>query len=89
MNSTLQVRIDKKTKQKAQKVFKKMGLDMSSGVKLYLSHVVNTGSLPFTPRTRNGFTVAQEKQILKETEEILKNGKSYNSIQELHEGLLK
>ncbi len=89
MNTTLQVRVNKKIKQKAQAVFKNMGLDMSSGVKLYLSHVINTGSLPFTPRTANGFTEKQEKQMVQETEEILKSGKKgYKTARELHRALL-
>jgi len=88
MSTTLQVRVDKKIKQKAQKVFKNMGLDMSSGVKLYLAHVVNTGSLPFTPKTANGFTEEQERQIMQETERILKSGKKgYKSATELFRAL--
>lgn len=89
MNTTLQIRINKNTKQKAQKVFKKMGIDMSSGVKMYLSHVVNTGSLPFTPRTKNGFTPAQEKEIIRETKEALTRGKSYDTADDLFKNLLK
>lgn len=36
--TTIQIRIDPKTKAKAKKVFNKMGLDMSSGIRLYLAH---------------------------------------------------
>lgn len=89
MNTTLQVRINKNTKQKAQKVFKKIGLDMSSGVKMYLSHVVNTGSLPFTPRTKNGFTLEQEKEIIRETKEAITHGKSYGSAKEMHRAIMR
>ena len=88
MSTTLQVRVDKKTKQKAQKVFKNMGLDMSSGVKLYLAHVVNTGSPPFTPKTAHGVNEEQERQIIQETERILKSGKSgYRSATDLFKAL--
>jgi len=41
LNTTIRVRIDKKTKEKADKVLKKMGLSLSSAVRLYLYHVVN------------------------------------------------
>ena len=37
--TTIQIRIDKKTKAGAKKVFRKMGLDVSSGIRLYLSRV--------------------------------------------------
>lgn len=89
MNTTLQIRVDKKTKKEAQKVFKDLGIDMSSGIKLYLSKVINTGSIPFIPRTKNGFTEAQEKEILKEVEYALKYGKRYSSVDEAFDDILK
>lgn len=89
MNTTLQIRIDRKTKTEAKKIFKNLGIDMSSGVKLFLSRVVNTGAIPFIPVTRNGFTQGYEKKLLKEAEEAKKYGKRYNSIKELHADILK
>jgi len=89
MNSTLQVRIDKATKDKAKKVFKEMGMDTSSGVKMFLSYVVNTGSVPFTPVTKNGFTKAQEKEIRAETKEAIAKGKRFSSHEELHASIIK
>ena len=47
MTTTLQIRIDQKTKDAAQKTFRSMGLDMSSGVKLYLTQVMHTKTIPF------------------------------------------
>lgn len=89
MNTTLQIRINKKTKEKAKKIFNNLGLDMSSGVNLFLSQVVNTESIPFEPRTKNGFTVKKEKEIIKEAKYALKYGKRYKSINEAHADLLK
>ena len=80
MNTTLQIRIDKKTKNKAQKIFKDMGIDMSSGIKLFLSRVVNTGSIPFIPITKNGFTKKEEENILKEIVAAKKTGRVYSSV---------
>jgi DNA-damage-inducible protein J len=62
MTTTIQIRIDQKTKRAAEKTFKKMGLDTSSGIKLYLHQVIKSHSIPFTIRTANGFTPAQEKK---------------------------
>ena len=45
--TTIQVRVDKKIKSAASKQFEKMGLDMSTGVKMFLSQVVRTKSIPF------------------------------------------
>ncbi len=47
--TTLQIRIDPKTKKAAAKVFKNLGIDMSSGIKLYLAQVARDEAIPFTP----------------------------------------
>ena len=89
MNTTLQIRIDKKTKEKAKKIFSNLGLDMSSGVNLFLSQVVNTESIPFEPRTENGFTIRKEMEIIKETKHALKYGKRYTNVNKMFKDLLK
>ncbi len=89
MNTTLQVRIDKKTKDRAQKVFKDMGIDMSSGIKLFLSRVVNTESIPFIPVTKNGFTKKEELNILKEITLAKKIGETYSSADDAFNDVLK
>ncbi len=89
MNTTIQVRVDKKIKQKADKTFKDLGLDISSGVKIFLHQVIASKSIPFEIRTMNGFTPAQEKAILKETEYLQKHGKRYDSAEELFGDILK
>lgn len=89
MNTTLQIRIDSKIKTDAQKVFKELGLDMSSGMKIFLQQVVNTESIPFPLRTANGFTVEKERKILAETTHDLKHGKRYSTSKELFRDILK
>ena len=81
--STIQVRIDNKTKNASRKVLKELGLDMSSAVKMFLKNVVITQSIPFEVRTANGFTIAQEQEMIRETEEAKKSGKSYSDLDEL------
>ena len=81
--TTIQVRIDEKTKAKARKVFGKMGLDISSGVKLYLARVVQDETIPFTVRTENGYMPEQEREMIRETEYAEKHGKRYDDIDEL------
>ncbi|MFA6551910.1 MAG: type II toxin-antitoxin system RelB/DinJ family antitoxin [Candidatus Paceibacterota bacterium] len=88
MNTTLQLRLNKETKTAAKKIFAEMGLDMSSGVKIFLSQVVRTGSIPFEVRTANGFTPAQEKEMLQEAKKIRK-GHGFKTAKELHEAILK
>ena len=86
--STIQVRIDKKTKKDAMKTFDEMGIDLSSAVKLFLRNVVITQSMPFTPRTENGFTLEYEAMLIKEADEAVRNGKRYDSAEELHRDIL-
>ena len=62
---------------------------MSSGINLFLSQVVNTESIPFEPRTENGFTIKREKQYLREEKYAMKHGKRYNNAKELFKDLLK
>ena len=89
MNSTIQIRIDNKTKKDANKTLKDMGLDLSSGIKLFLHQVIKARSIPFQIRTANGFTPEQERKMIKETEYALKHGKSYKTARELFNDVLK
>ena len=81
--TTIQIRIDEKTKAGAKKVFKKRGLDMSSGIKLYLSHVEQDKTVPFVFRTENGYTPEQERQMIREAKYAEKHGKRYDSVDEI------
>lgn len=67
--TTLQIRIDEKTKKDAKKVFDKVGLDMSSAIKVYLNQVVITQGIPFPLLTENGMTLQEERAILKASKE--------------------
>ena len=64
--ATIQLRIDRKTKAQSQAIFKKLGMDISTGVKLFLSQVVRTKGIPFKALTVNGFTPEYEASVLKE-----------------------
>ena len=43
-------------------MLERIGLDMSSAIKLYLHQIVITQGIPFPLRTANGFTVEQEQR---------------------------
>lgn len=86
-DSTIQLRIDAKTKKQAQKTLEEIGLDFSSAIKLFLKNVIITESLPFEIRTKNGFTRAKEAEMIKETEWAVKHGKRFNSVEELMKDL--
>ncbi len=75
--STIQVRIDARMKREVKKTLDLLGLDISSAVKMFLSTVVNTQSIPFRARTENGFTEGKEEERLRDISEAERNGKRY------------
>ena len=89
MNSTIQIRIDKKMKKDADKTLKEMGLDMSSGIKLFLNQVICRQCLPFRVLTENGYTPEYEERMIKEGDYALKHGKSYKTAEEMFDDILK
>lgn len=62
--TTIQVRIDEKTKHSAQKVLDELGLDMSSAIKVYLKQITLHQAIPLRLVTANGLTPAEENDIL-------------------------
>ena len=88
MTTTLQIRIDKKTKDAARKTFHSMGLDMSSGVKLYLTQVMHTKTIPFPVLSFDYLPREKKLKIIKDAKWALKHGKRYATIQEAHRDIL-
>ncbi len=87
--TTIQVRIDAKTKAQAKKIFADMGLDISSGIKVYLNRVVKDQAIPFIVKTENGYTPEQEQEIIRETEWAKKHGKRFTSVEDAMKYLMK
>jgi len=79
---TIQIRIDKKTKDAAKQTLHELGLDMSSAVKLFLTNVVNSKSIPLDLRTANGFTIAQEQALIAETKQA-KHSRGFDTLDDL------
>jgi len=93
MNTTLQIRVDQRVKEKARKAFVSAGLGMSSGVKLYLTHVANTGKMPIEMFTYDNIPESEKKQIVRELNKELaklKRGKAklYDNVEEMHREIL-
>ena len=64
--STLQIRgIDSLIKEKAESVFRQLGITTSSAIKMYLNQIAMTGGIPFSPTThQNNLSPQQEENIL-------------------------
>ncbi|OGH71730.1 MAG: hypothetical protein A2921_01255 [Candidatus Magasanikbacteria bacterium RIFCSPLOWO2_01_FULL_43_20b] len=71
MSNTVQLRVDKKTKQAVAGIFQSLGLDLSTGVKIYFQQVLRYKGIPFPLVTENGFTKEEERMLLKESAETM------------------
>lgn len=92
--NTLQVRIDEKTKRDAKRVLDTLGMDLSVAVKVYLRQISRIGGIPFPLVTENGFTPAEERQIVEESNDTLKKYragkiKGYRTTKALMHDLLR
>lgn len=83
--TTLNVRIEEKIKIQASKTLAKLGLDMSSAVKIFLNQVIKEDGLPFVPTNNK---VALKARWDAQVADALKNGKSYSSAEEMHRDIL-
>lgn len=78
--TTLNIRIEENTKNKANKTLSSLGLDMSTAVKMFLNQVITENGLPFTP-TKN-MSVIKDRWD-RQTVQALKNGKTYKTGNEV------
>lgn len=70
--TTIQVRIDEKTKKSSAKILDDIGIDMSAAIKMFLNQVVLQKGIPFRAVTENGLTLEQEDIILRRRAEALR-----------------
>lgn len=82
--STINVRIEEKTKKAASKALKGIGLDLSSGVKLFLNQVAIEQGLPFRP-TKD--PAALRAKWDKEVAWARKHAKKYTDVKEFFKDL--
>ncbi len=83
MNNTITVRVDSNTKEKANRVFKEVGLDMSTAVNIFLKQVIRSNGIPFqiSADIPNKATIDAFKEI------DAGGGKVFDSIDALMEDL--
>jgi len=67
--TTIQLRIDESTKKAVKKTLDKIGLDLSSAIKIYLMQIVIKKGIPFPLMTENSMTPEQEIAILTASKE--------------------
>ena len=83
MSNTITVRVDNDTKESANRIFKEVGLDMSTAVNMFLKQVIRNNGLPFmvTANIPNGTTL----EAIKEADNG--NMATFSSIDDLMEDL--
>ena len=86
-NTTIQIRIDEKTKKLATKKFKEAGMDLSTGIRCHLCDIAKAKNAHL--RTVNGYMPEFERRMIKEGEWAMKHGKRFNSAKELHDDIMK
>ena len=90
MNTTMQIRINQAEKAEYQKMFKKMGLDLSSGVKFLLAREKNPKNVTYI--CPFGFMHKYNPDMIakyeKEAAWALKHSKGYSSTKEMFDAIL-
>lgn len=67
--STIHVRVSEKLKKSAQKIAEANGLDLSSCIRVFLTHMDMRGIVPLPSLTVNGYTEEEEEEILRRAKE--------------------
>ncbi len=90
-STTIQIRVDTKLKREAQRVYKSIGMDTSSALKLFLQQSVNTQSLPL-PEIKCPMSHRLSPKMIalyeREYKEALKHGKRYTDVDEMFSDIL-
>ena len=84
--ATVTVRVDENVKKEAETLFKKIGLNMSTAMNLFLKKCILEQGIPFELKVPNRETL----KAMQETDDILSGKierKGYNSAEELFEDL--
>ena len=87
-NANLSIRVDKETKEKANELFNKFGLTMTTAVNMFLKTAIREYRIPFELKLEEEPNEVTMKAI-EEGRRIAKDDsvKGYDSIEELREAL--
>jgi DNA-damage-inducible protein J len=82
--SAITIRLDSDTKNAARQIFDNLGMDLSTGINIYLKQVIKDKGLPFKPSTINSLDVATEL-----AHEELQNGqyRDFDNLDDLFKDL--
>jgi len=85
VNTTYNIRIDQNIKKQADKLYKNIGLSLSSAINLFLTQSIIQGKLPISEIVAEVPYAEELRAALAEFDEDYKNNqlKAYNSTEEL------
>jgi addiction module RelB/DinJ family antitoxin len=75
-------------KKRIQSIFSDIGLDLSSGIHVYLHQVDLTGGIPFPLTTDRRLTPKHESELMEDIEYALTSEKEYDSVEEMVEDIM-
>ena len=84
--TTINIRIDENTKNKATITLNKLGLDMSSAIKMFLNQVIHEKEIPFVSSINNKKI---KERWNREVADAEKNGKRFTNAKDLISDILK
>lgn len=78
MSSTIQVRVDSELKAKSDKLFKDLGTDTTSAIRIFLTQAVANNGFPFEIKknVRTPFVSMSEEELLEKLEAARKSAES-------------
>lgn len=85
MNTTIQTRIDDKSKKQAERIFNQLGITLNDGIRLFVRQVIHQKALPFQPTLCD----IPNKETIKAMKEVEAGNfsQSFHSLQELMDDL--
>ena len=80
MSSTIQVRVDDELKNKSDQLFKDLGTDTTSAIRMFLIQAVANNGFPFEIRRaeNNPYTAMSEEELLQKLEKSRKSAAKGN-----------
>ncbi len=87
--SSMNIRMDSDVKEEAQKIFKEIGLDMTTAINIFLRQSIRERSIPFKIRldVPNAETIAAIKEITKMKADP-SFGKAYDTVDDMMKDIL-
>ncbi len=67
-SSLVQVRVDNELKKEAIELFDKLGLDISTAIRVFLARAVRDGGIPFSMVLEESKTEAEEIEVTEDNE---------------------